>query len=84
MNYVIDKHHVVYMGKHYKTVINGNETNFCRDCIFVGSCLGDSFLKDEITCGKDEDGNRMIWAEVKVMIDNRSEYDKMVCDILLG
>lgn len=94
-SYIYDENHVVYKGKHYKTVIKDEE---CTGCVFYyrGEVSGSQcsmngfwkFLRDsKIYCNSlRKDKEFVVWEEVVMENENdkRSEFEKDVARMILG
>lgn len=98
-SYVIDENNVVYKGETYTAFDNGGKCEECAFYIGndVASCTDEngfmSFLqRNGFWClySSRKDSKTIQWKKVstsyvaKEALDNRTEFDKMVCDSILG
>lgn len=94
--YKIDENNIVVKGNHYVAIddIEGTGCGGCRRCYLGKSACGGLKRTLSFWCegSNRKDGRHVIWVDVlkekkaksQIVIDNRSEYDKLVCDTILG
>jgi hypothetical protein len=92
-----DQKSLYYDGKTYKAVPIADNTYGCVLCGLYKGCGGSNWKNDDVRCLPKYRGDmaRIVWdlvyefisedsASVKVMVDNRTDEEKAVAEMLLG